>query len=74
MKDIVRGARYCLEFHKRVNFGTLDLFNMFICDMFYFLKDFDIANYVDDSTPYCTGKSAEFVVNNLEQSSTILFE
>ena len=42
--------------------------------MFYFLEDFDIANYADDSTPYCAGKSAEFVVNNLEQSSAILFE
>ena len=40
--------------------------------MFYFPEDFDIANYADDSTPYCAGKSAEFLVNNLEQSSTIL--
>ena len=43
-------------------------------DMFYFLVDFDIANCADDSTPYCASKSAKFVVNNLEQSSTILFE
>ena len=50
------------------------LFNIFICDMFYFLEDFDIANYADDSTPHCAGKSVEFVVNNLEQSSAILFE
>ena len=50
------------------------LFNIFICDMFYFLEDFDIANYADDSTPYCAGKSAEFVVISLEQSSSILFE
>ena len=42
--------------------------------MLYFLEDFDLANYADDSTPYCVGKSAESVVNNLEQSSTILFE
>ena len=42
--------------------------------MFCFLEDFDIANYADDTTPYCAGKSAEFVVNNLEQSSAILFE
>ena len=40
--------------------------------MSYFLEDFDIANYADDI--FCAGKSAEFVVNNLEQSSTILFE
>ena len=26
------------------------LFNIFICDMFYFLEDFDIANYADDSS------------------------
>ena len=37
-------------------------------------KDSDFANYADDSTPYCAGKSAEFVVNSLEQSSAILFE
>ena len=41
--------------------------------MFYFFEDFDIANYADDSTPYCAGKTGKFVVNNLEQSSTILF-
>ena len=29
--------------------------------MFYFLEDFDIANYADDTTPYCAGKSAEFL-------------
>ena len=50
------------------------LSNLFICDMFYFLEGFDIANYADDSTPYCASKSAESVVNNLEQSSTILFK
>ena len=26
------------------------LFSIFICDMFYFLEDYDIANYADDST------------------------
>ena len=50
------------------------LFNVFICDMFYFLEDFDIANYADDSTPYNAGENIEFVVNNLEQSSSILFK
>ena len=36
--------------------GTL-LFNIFIHDMFYFLEDFDIANYADDSTPYNADKN-----------------
>ena len=43
--------------------------------MFYFLEDFDIANYTDDSSPYCADKSAKFLVNTfLDQSSTILFD
>ena len=41
------------------------LFNILICHMFNLLEDFDIANYADDSTPYCSGRSAGFVVNNL---------
>ena len=32
------------------------LFNIFICDMFYFMADFEIANYADDSTPFCAKK------------------
>ena len=44
------------------------LFNIFICGMYYFLEDFDIANYADDSTPYNVDKNTEFVVNNLEYS------
>ena len=50
------------------------LFNIFIRDLLYFLEDFDIANYPDNSAPYCACKSVEFVVDNLEQSSSILFE
>ena len=42
--------------------------------MFYFLKDFDIANYADNSAPFNVDKNIEFVVNNLEQSSSIVFE
>ena len=42
------------------------LFNIFIRNMFYFLEEFDISNYAYDSTPYCAGKSAKFVVSNLE--------
>ena len=42
--------------------------------MFQFLDDFDIANYADDSTVYCAGKSAQLLVSKLEQSSTILYE
>ena len=42
--------------------------------MFYFLEDFDIANYADDSTPHNSDKNIELVVNNLKHSSSILFK
>ena len=42
------------------------LFNSFICDMFCFLENFDIANYADESNPYNADKNVEFVVNNFE--------
>ena len=47
-------------------FGAL-LSNAFICDMFYFLADFGIANYADnsDNSPYNLDKNIEFVVHNL---------
>ena len=41
-------------------------FKFFIRNMFYFLEDFDIANYVDNSAPYCADKNAKFIVSNLE--------
>ena len=40
--------------------------------MFYFLEDFNTANYAEDSNLYNADKNVEFVVNNLHLSS-ILF-
>ena len=42
--------------------------------MLYFLEDFDIASYADNSTPYNADKNVEFFVNNLDHSSLILFK
>ena len=42
--------------------------------MFYFLEDFDIANYADASTQNNADKNVAFAVNNLEHSSLILFK
>ena len=54
----------------RGSISEILLFNVFICDIFYLLEDFDIANYADDSTPYNADKNIEFVVkihNNRHQ-------
>ena len=49
------------------------LFSIFICDMFYFLEDHEIANYADDSTPFSAQCSHQAVIEDLEKSSAILF-
>ena len=49
------------------------LFNIFICDMFYFLEDYEIANYAVDSTPFSAQCSHQAVIEDLEKSSAILF-
>ena len=72
MTDINRGARCCLEFHKgQFQNRCWSIFPYAICFTFFRIL---ILRYMDYSTPYCAGKNAEFVGNNLEQSSTILFE
>ena len=49
-------------------FGPL-LFNIFLCDLFLILHDIPLANYVDNSTPYCTGLKISNVLIKLENAS-----
>ena len=49
------------------------LFNIFIYDMFYFMEDYEIANYADESTPFSAKPDLKSVVQELEVSSSILF-
>ena len=48
------------------------IFNIHLWDLFYYLKDFVIANYVDDTTIYIINEKE--VVSALETSSSLLFE
>ena len=41
--------------------------------MFYFMVNFEIANYADDSTPFSSKLDGRSVVDELETSSSILF-
>ena len=73
MTSIVHVVKYYSGVRQGSILGAL-LFNLFICDMFCFLQDSDIANYADDSTPYHTDKNIGFLINNLENWSSILFK
>ena len=42
------------------------LLYIYICDMFFLLKDIHVANYTDDTTPYIYVENIEFVIKSLE--------
>ena len=50
------------------------LFNIFICHMFYFLENYELASYADDSSPYSAKRNHKLVIEELEISSSILFK
>ena len=42
------------------------LFNIHLCDLFYFLENIDIASYAYDNTLYSAQKNRETVINIIE--------
>ena len=51
--------------------GSL-LFNIYLCDFFLFINDSDIANYVDDNSPFACEGDIKSVLGKLEEDSSIL--
>ena len=50
------------------------LFNIFLNDIFLFVKDAKITNYADDTTPYAIENSIEKLVETLERDTNILLD
>ena len=50
------------------------LFNIFLCDLFFFVHDIPVANYPDDNTPYCTGLKISDVLIKLENAAKTLLQ
>ena len=48
------------------------LITYFLCDLFLFIKDTNIARYVDDSTPYTVDKTSEKLIKALDATSADL--
>ena len=48
------------------------LFNIYLNDIFFFVKKCDISNYADDTTPYSVDTSMDLLLNALEEDVTIL--
>ena len=49
------------------------LFNTFLADLFFVVKDIDIACYADDSTPFIVENNTDNVIASLKQVSDVLF-
>ena len=49
------------------------LFNIFLADLFFIIKDIDIASYADDTTPFIVENNIKNVTASLEQVSEDLF-
>ena len=49
------------------------LFNIFLYDLFFIMKETDFSSYEDDNTPYVTADTIEEVIKLLERESTMLF-
>ena len=49
-------------------------FNIHICDLFYIIQKWPIANYADDTTPYTCVKNTQDVTTSLENCALVLFK
>ena len=47
------------------------LFNIYLNDLFFFLKDVGICNFADDTTTYISDESLENVLKSLEKNSML---
>ena len=49
------------------------LFNIFICDLFFFVEEDNVTSYADNTTPYSKGKNVVTVLENIETKGKGIF-
>ena len=50
------------------------LFNIYINDLFYFIREDRVANYADDTTPYDIKSNYDEMIDSLQSDSNILLQ
>ena len=61
---------FILDVSKVSVLGSL-LFNIYLNDLLFFLKDIGICNFADDTTTYISDESLENVLKSLEKNSML---
>ena len=56
MMHIVHGRIYFMVSHRDPYLVLYYIFNIHLCDLFYFLEDLGIVRYVDDTTIFVVGE------------------
>ena len=54
--------KFCTEYRKAQYWDLC--FSIFLYEMFYFLENYEIANYVDDTTPHSSQRNHQFVIED----------
>ena len=49
------------------------LFNIYICDIFFFVEENNVTIYADDRTPYSNGKNVAAILENMETKGKEVF-
>ena len=49
------------------------LFNIYICDLFFFVEVDNVTSYADDTTPYLNDKNVATVLENIETNGKEVF-
>ena len=50
------------------------LFDIFLCDLFWFVEEADIMSYADDNTPYVCSENIDVTLEKLEEVGKVLFK
>ena len=50
------------------------IFNIFLCDLFYFLEGVTAASYADDTIPYSANKTNDLTIKEIDHFSEVLFK
>ena len=49
------------------------LFNIYICNLFFFVEEDNVTSYANDTTPYSNGKNVVMVLENIETKGKEVF-